>query len=261
MFCQKCGTEFNDGAQFCPSCGTKAGATGAGLTSVGSSNSTDLMGNHMKYGIVAVVTYLLALVAFFIDNYSYCDGYFSATPYKIITKGKWYKWFFLKDGASWWHVCYVIIAIVLGAGLFMGIKNLYIEISKKDYTKKGLNICVDLSKALPFLITFYVGGVILHIVCRGAFQSGADPEITLIGWIVPVVLIAVRVYVSKEISSLAYKIKVAEVAQEGREKTTSSDISIVAKAPVKRNATDWKCPDCGRYNPSYCGTCGCGRSK
>lgn len=30
---------------------------------------------------------------------------------------------------------------------------------------------------------------------------------------------------------------------------------------VKPNSNQWKCPDCGRINANYTGTCACGRSR
>lgn len=256
MFCSKCGAKLMDGDLFCPSCGAKKGNVEEPAKASNTAND-DLMGNHMKYGAIAIAVYFFSIIALFFEHYSYEDGWFSLTPFKIITKGDYIKEFYLRSEAGWWHGCYIFFGIFLAYGLCKGIYKLYLELSKRDYTKKGLNIFNDLNKMLTPIIVFYIGGIILNLFLGGAFFL-ENPKIEIMGWIVPIALIVAKVYISKERDALVYRIRKAEC--ENDSSGTVKDSSD-KKMLVRKNASDWKCPDCGRYNYSYCGTCGCGHER
>lgn len=43
--------------------------------------------------------------------------------------------------------------------------------------------------------------------------------------------------------------------------TNSTTIPTTTAAPVTPSNNEWKCPNCGKINQNYTGTCGCGQLK
>lgn len=71
MFCQNCGSQLNEGAVFCPKCGTKTDAvSGIPVQDMGENNIKPIKPKKRKSGIIIVLIVIVLIAYAFFSRYS-----------------------------------------------------------------------------------------------------------------------------------------------------------------------------------------------
>lgn len=178
MYCQKCGKELEEGARFCPGCGTKTGTTGAGIVksldmSRVRSALADVTGRWKGLGN-ARNTYCVGLALLVWSLFLLNKEMISITYTIFVTNTLEITMF---DGVEFLKTCFCIAYVAAIAGMLLPL------FTGKEWKKQHfwLGALVPLAAALWLLIARVSAPSILEERMGSELLSYADTEIGFTG--------------------------------------------------------------------------------
>ena len=108
--------------------------------------------------------------------------------------------------------------------------------------------------AIGSFVLAYSAGATLS-VSRGTLELTRNWLLTIIYFLVSLICVAA---ISAILLGLAKILEHLELIDEGQD-----DLIQYTKPDIEEEIPQgyWKCPNCGKGNPPYAGTCGCGQPK
>ena len=120
---------------------------------------------------------------------------------------------------------------------------------------KTLGMISLVAGVIGSFVLAYAGGATLSISRYGTLENERNWLLTIIYFLVGLVCISAVSAILLGISEILERLESIDQVQDVLVQNTQSDV----EDKVPQNY--WKCPNCGKANPPYTGTCGCGQLK